>query len=323
MLNVRSHLVHGLLGGLAAGAVVVVWFFVVDLLSGQPLQTPVLLARTVLEVDPADGGAALTSWPMALAYTGMHFMVFALLGAAMAIVLHVLKVSPRLLLGAAFGLGILSGTYYAVLLVTGSNVLHVLPAAHVLGANLLGGMVYMAWLHRATHEREDFGPEVLRHHRLLTEGLIVGLFGAAAVAVWFLILDSLIRLPFFTPAALGSFLFLGASSPQEVQISFGIVAAYTLVHLIAFGVVGLVLVWSAERLQRAPGMWLIWLLAFIVAEGVFLATAATSGEWVMGSIGWWAVGVGNLAGIAAMAWRVRKTHPALEDRLLRTASVKI
>jgi hypothetical protein len=323
MLTVRSQLWHGLVGGIAAGTVVVVWFFVVDLLSGQPLQTPVLLARTVLEVDPADGAAAFTSWPMALAYTGMHFMVFALLGAAMAVVLYALKVAPRLLLGAAFGLGILSGTYYVVLLVTGSNVLHVLPAAHVLGANLLGGMVFMAWLHRAMQEREDFGPEVLRHHRLLTEGLIVGLHGAAAVAVWFLILDSLIRLPFFTPAALGSFLFLGASSPQDVQVSFGIVAAYSLVHLIAFSLVGLVLVWSAERLQRTPGMWLIWLLAFIVAEGVFLATAATSGEWVMGSIGWWAVGIGNLVGIAAMAWRVRKSHPALEERLLKTVAVKV
>ena len=323
MLPVRSHLLHGLVGGLAAGAVVAVWFFVVDLRSGQPLQTPVILARTILEVEPEDGGAALASRSMALAYTAMHFTVFALLGGAMATVLRLLKVAPRLLLGAAFGLGILSGLYYLVLLATGSNVLQVLPARHVLGANLLGGMAYMAYLHRATHETEEFGPEVLRHHRLLTEGLITGLYGAAGVAVWFLILDSLIRLPFFTPAALGSFLFLGASSPQEVRISFGIVAAYTMAHLIAFGLAGLVLAWSAERLERTPGMWLIWVLAFIVAEGLFLATAVTSGAWVMGTIGWWAVGVGNLVGIAAMAWRVRKTHPHLEEQLLETVDVRV
>lgn len=323
MQSVRSHLLHGLVGGLAAGTVVVVWFFMVDLLSGQPLQTPVLLARTILEVNPQDGAVALASSSMALAYTAMHFAVFALLGGAMGTVLHALQVSPRLLLGAAFGLGILTGFYYLVLLVTGSNVLQVLPAGHVLGANLLGGIVYMAYLHRATHDLADFGPEVFRHHRLLAEGLITGLYGAAAVAIWFLILDSLIRLPFFTPAALGSFLFLGASSPQEVRISFGIVAAYTLVHLIAFGLVGLVLAWSAERLQRAPGMWLIWLLAFIVAEGVFLATGVTAGEWVMGAIGWWAVGVGNLAAIAAMAWQIRRTHPQLEDQVLKTSDVKV
>ena len=106
-------------------------------------------------------------------------------------------------------------------------------------------------------------------------------------------------------------------------LAFGIVAGYTLVHLLAFGLVGLVLAWSAERLQRSPDMWLIWLLAFIVAEGVFLATAGTSGEWVMGAIGWWAVGMGNLVGIAAMAWRVRKTHPLLEDRLREAVNVRI
>ena len=44
MLHLRSHAVHGMVGGLAAGFVVALWFFLVDVVSGQVLRTPVLLA---------------------------------------------------------------------------------------------------------------------------------------------------------------------------------------------------------------------------------------------------------------------------------------
>ena len=323
MLHLRSQVLHGMVGGLAAGFVVALWFFTVDLLGGTPFQTPILLARIILGLDNMDGVAALASPQLILGYTIIHFTVFALLGAAVAVFLEVFKFQPSVRLGAVFGLAVLSGIYYLVLLITGGNVLSVLPAAHVLGANLLGGVVMMLYLHRANHAISDFGPEVLVHHRTVTEGLITGLFGAAAVAVALLVFDALVRDPFYTPAALGSFLFLNASSPEQVRMSFGVVAAYSVVHLVGFVLVGVVLVWSAERLERSPGMWLIWLLAFIVAEGVFLASAAASGEWVMGVIGWWAILIGNIVGVAAMALRVRKSHPALAHQLRNTVNVKV
>lgn len=323
MLPLRSQVLHGLVGGLAAGFVVALWFFLVDLLGGHPFQTPVLLARIILGLDSMDGIAVLASPELILGYTILHFTVFALLGAAAAVFLHLFKLLPNVRLGAGFGIAVLSGIYYLVLLVSGGNVLGVLPAVHVLGANLLGGVVLMLYLHRATHAASDFGPEVLTHHRLVTEGLITGLYGAGAVAAALLVFDALVREPFYTPAALGSFLFLNASSPEQVRTSFGIIAAYSVVHLVGFAIAGLILAWSAERLQRAPGLWLIWLLAFIVAEGVFLASAGASGEWVMGRVGWAAIGLGNLVGIAAMALRVKKAHPALTHQLKNAVNVKV
>ena len=322
MLHLRSHALHGMVGGLAAGFVVALWFFLADVVSGQVLRTPVLLARVILGLESTDGVAALASPQLVLGYTVIHFTIFAFLGAVMAMFLAAIKIAPSVLLGAIFGVAVPTAVYYLVLLITGGDVLNVLPAPHVLGANLVGGVVLMLYLHRATHSPADFGPEVLRHHRLMTEGLIIGLYGAAAVAVSFLLFDALTRVPFYTPAALGSFLFLGASSPEQVRISFGVVAAYTVVHVVGFALIGVVFAWSAERLQRMPSMWLIWLLAFIMAEGVFFGTAGGSGQWVMGSIGWWAIGLGNLIGIAAMAWRVKMTHPQLADRL-READVRI
>ena len=195
MLHLRSHALHGMVGGLAAGFVVALWFFLVDVVSGQLLRTPVLLARVILGLDSTDGVAALASPQLVLGYTVIHFATFAFLGAVMAMFLAAIKIAPSVLLGAAFGVGVLSAVYYLVLLITGRDVLNVLPAPHVLGANLLGGVVLMLYLHRATHSVADFGPEVLRHHRLVTEGLITGLYGAAAVAVVFLVFDALTRVP--------------------------------------------------------------------------------------------------------------------------------
>jgi hypothetical protein len=47
----------------------------------------------------------------------------------------------------------------------------------------------------------------------------VGLIGAAAVAVWFLLVDLLLGSPLRTPGALGSAIFLGVSDPSEIVIS--------------------------------------------------------------------------------------------------------
>jgi hypothetical protein len=323
MLHLRSQVLHGMIGGLAAGVVVALWFLAVDIATTEPLHTPVLLARTILRVDEMDGLTVLATPPLALGYTVLHFSVFALLGAAMATFLGLIGAAPGVLLGGVFALVVLDTVYYVVLLITGSNVLQVLPAIHVLGANLLGGVVLMAYLHRASRSSTDFGPQMLKHHKVLTEGLITGLYGALAVAIWFLLFDSLTRQPFYTPAALGSFLFLGASSPPEVRLQFGVVAAYTVVHLTAFSLMGVLFAWSAERLQRVPAWWLIWLLAFIVVEGVFLGTIGVSADWVLSAVGLWSLVVGNLIGVAAMLWRVRITHPALGRRLKETVDVRV
>ena len=54
---------------------------------------------------------------------------------------------------------------------------------------------------------------MLKHHRLVTEGLITGLYGVAAVAVAFLIFDALTRQPFYTPVTLGSDISSGSVAP--------------------------------------------------------------------------------------------------------------
>ena len=57
-------------------------------------------------------------------------------------------------------------------------------------------------------------------NRILREGLIAGLVGAGAVALWFFVIDLLSGRPFFTPAMLGGAVFWGEMDPSRVVVEF-------------------------------------------------------------------------------------------------------
>jgi hypothetical protein len=306
----RRTLVHGAIAGIAAGLVVAVWFLVVDLATTAAFQTPATLASALV----GDQGAPTLG--LVAIYTLLHFSVFALLGIGAAFVVRAIGVAPTLLMGAVFGLGVLGTVHYGAMLIVGTGALTVLPPRHVLAANLLGGMVMMAYLHHATRAETPLALGALREHPLLVRGLITGLIGAGAVALWFLVLDIARGRPFYTPAALGSLLFFGASGPAAVRVDVGTIAAYTLVHLVAFAAVGIVLEWAASGLERAPGMWLMALLTLIMLEGLFIGTVGGLSGWVLGAVGIWAIGIANLVAIVAMGAWLWRSHPRLRRQPL-------
>jgi hypothetical protein len=302
--------VDGAVGGIIAGAVVAVWFFVVDLASGQPFHTPRVLAAAFLGHDSTLAPARLVA-----VYTLLHLGIFAVLGIGGAMLMRATSEVPRVLTGALFGIGALSTAHYGGLLLLGAPVLTVLPPVQVLAATIVGGIAMMLYLHRVTREQVPFGPAVLKYHPLLAEGIITGAIGAATTAVWFLLLDILAGRPFYTPAALGSALLLGAQSPAEVQLTSGIIVAYTFVHLLVFLVVGLGVEGLARRLELFPSFWLMSLLALIVLDVLFIGVVASLALWVLGAVGLWAVFVANLLAIAAMGYRIWLSRPGLRHRL--------
>ena len=306
----RRTLVHGAVAGMAAGLVVAVWFLVVDLVTATAFQTPATLASALV------GDQAAPTFGLVAIYTVLHFGVFALLGIGAAFLVRAIGVAPSVLMGAVFGLGVLGAVHYGALLIAGIGALTVLPPVHVLAANLLGGIVMMTYLHRASRAETPLALGVLREHPLLVRGLLTGLIGAGAVALWFLVLDVARGRPFYTPAALGSLLFAGASSPAAVRVDLTMIAAYTVVHLAAFAAVGVVLEWMAVRIERAPGMWLMALLTLIMVEGLFIGTVGGMSGWVLGALGIWAIGVANLAAVAAMGAWLWRSHPRLRREAL-------
>ncbi|HEY7233058.1 MAG TPA: hypothetical protein VH539_02860 [Gemmatimonadaceae bacterium] len=301
--------VDGAVGGMLAGAVVAAWFFVVDLATGHPFHTPQVLAAALLGHEPTLATARLVA-----VYTLLHLGVFTALGIAGAWLMHVTGEVPRLLTGALFGVGALSATHYGGLLLLGVPVLTLLPPVHVLAANLLGGVAMMLYLHQATQESVPFGPAMLKNHPLVVDGLVTGTIGAAAIALWFLIVDALAGRPLFTPAALGSAFLLGAQSPNDVQLTVGIIVAYTLIHVLAFFAVGVGIEWGARQLERFPSFWLVALMAVIVLDVLFVGIVGSLALWVLGAVGLWAVVIGNLLAVGAMGYRVWRERPELRHR---------
>src|SRR2546428_12726625 len=60
---------------------------------------------------------------------------------------------------------------------------------------------------------EESSPASRDVTRLYQEGLIAGLIGAATVALWFLIIDSIQGRPLYTPTVLGAALFHRGAAP--------------------------------------------------------------------------------------------------------------
>ena len=117
--------------------------------------------------------------------------------------------------------------------------------------------------------------------------------------------------------SVGLALLLGASEVGQVHVTVGVVAAYTVVHIAAFAVAGVLFVGAAERLARTPALLLLVAMTFVVLEAIAVGIMAVGAEWVLGTLGWWAVAAGNLLAVFAMGWFVWATHAELRRRLTR------
>lgn len=149
--------------------------------------------------------------------------------------------------------------------------------------------------------------------RLYQEGIVAGLVGAATVAVWFLILDTLAGRPFYTPTVLGTALFrrgqLGAVA--TLAPSLEMVLMFTWVHGLAFAALGGLaarLIWAAER---NPSVGFGVLLLFVVFTAGFTIAAMLFAAPVLQALTWPAVLVANLLAALAMTLYFRLRHPTL------------
>lgn len=129
-----DRLIHGAIGGALAGIVVVIWFLVMDMVAGHPFDTPARLSSAVLRTEFTG------PWPrLMMLYTVLHFGVFIALGVAAVWTLEMLKIQPGIIVGGVFAIGVLNTVHYAGLLVTGTNLLTIVPIQQVVVANLFGG----------------------------------------------------------------------------------------------------------------------------------------------------------------------------------------
>jgi hypothetical protein len=226
-----------------------------------------------------------------------------------------IEVDPGLIVGAIFGVGVLNAVHYAGLMVTGTNLLTVVPVRHVLAANLAGGMLMMAYLHRMFAAESPIGWNVLKRYPVLYDGLVTGVVGAAAVALWFFLIDVTTTTPFATPAALGSAVLLGAANAGEVQVRLGVILAYSFLHLGAFFAVGITFAWLVHRAKETSGFWLRGAAVFFLLEALFFGTVTIMSGWVLDELGWPVVLIANGLAVVAMGGWILRRHPELRVKI--------
>src|SRR5258705_5166349 len=106
-------------------------------------------------------------------------------------------------------------------------------------------------------------------NRILREGFIAGCMGAAVVAGWFLVVNSINGQPLFTPAMLGSAVFWGAHDPASVVIEPARIFGYTMIHVSAFVVVGCIAAALAAEVEYAPSTLFLVIVGFCFFEQAF------------------------------------------------------
>ncbi|MFQ5664837.1 MAG: hypothetical protein ACE5I7_00235 [Candidatus Binatia bacterium] len=151
--------------------------------------------------------------------------------------------------------------------------------------------------------------------KVYAEGLVAGALGAATLAIWFLILDSLEGRPLYTPTLLGTALFRGTAaaldSPHTLPASFDMALVFTWVHALIFTLVG----GAASRLlaiaERTPNLGFGILLFFVIFECGFVVGTTLFAEAVLHVLAWPAVLVGNVLAAGAMAAYLWRRHPNL------------
>lgn len=153
------------------------------------------------------------------------------------------------------------------------------------------------------------------------EGLVGGVIGASAVAVWFLIVDIIAGQPFHTPALLGARIFQGATAEQLAgmpESAAALVAGYTLVHGLSFVIAGLILAGAAEVFERTPPLLIPGFFFLVVFfEFVYYMYVLAFLEPVLGTVNWPEVLLGNLLAIVSMATYFWRRHPDLLGKLAR------
>jgi hypothetical protein len=152
---------------------------------------------------------------------------------------------------------------------------------------------------------------------IASEGVAAGLIGAATIAVWFFILDSLRGTPLYTPTVLGYALFHGMMSisrPEAVGVSVEMVLLYTWIHALAFIVLGGVAAGLVVLAERNANYGFGLLLFFVLFASGFLAGSLAFAQPVLHALEWPEILVGNLLAAGAMALYFRRKHPRVRMR---------
>src|SRR5437870_1312573 len=163
-------------------------------------------------------------------------------------------------------------------------------------------------------------------HQLIADGVVGGVIAGLVVALWFLAVDSLAGRPFHTPSALASALTRQAVGPP----TFRLVAAYSVLHLAVFAVLGIAMAGAMAALRTPPRLLLGVLFGLVAQEIAFYGGLLLSDASRVAVVPWPHVVAANvLSGFVLMnylhraardqhpfGWTALRGHPLLTQGLV-------
>jgi uncharacterized membrane protein YphA (DoxX/SURF4 family) len=179
---------------------------------------------------------------------------------------------------------------------------------------VLALLVVVAWRRHAKAVHASYHEFTNQKHPLLHDGIIAGLIGASAIAIWFLIIDTVAGQPFRTPVALGTGLVdvFGPADLTDSKVTF--VLAYTVFHFAAFMLVGLLAALIVHLAKREPSILLGFVVLFVATEIGFYGFTSLLGETSsLRSLAWYQVMLGNLIAASSMGYYFWRTHRELRE----------
>ncbi len=299
--------VRGGIAGLLGATVLALWFLIVDSAQGDPFRVPFLLASGLFRAEGLEASIGLI-----VLYTLVHYAAFVAIGIAAAWACSFVDWAPSTLLGVALGFALFDALVFLSVSITGIDVIQELGWLEVLSGNVLAGLTVMGYLHVSGTVKPLPWWNVLANQAIVREGVIAGLLAAVTISGWFLVIDLIQGRPFFTPAALGSALFLGASGIAQVELTSWTVVGYSLLHFGAFVIVGFVASAITGRVESMPPIVRGVVLLLVVFEAFSVGFFAVVAEF---ALSFWSVGAGNLLAGIVMAYYLWRRHPELKSAL--------
>ncbi len=151
--------------------------------------------------------------------------------------------------------------------------------------------------------------------RVMQEGFVAGMIGAGGVALWFLIVDTIDGHPFYTPALLGSAVFWGLRDPAQVNVAFSTVIGYTMIHVIAFWLIGSIAAALASLVDAIPSALFLVVVCFAVFEVAFYVLVVLVAKPLLGGLAWTNVAIGNGLAAVGMGYYLWRVHPHIRQAL--------
>jgi hypothetical protein len=155
-------------------------------------------------------------------------------------------------------------------------------------------------------------------HSIVAEGTDVGVLGGLVVAVWFLLLDSIVGHPLQTPSLLGQVVLFGNATPDTKHLVFGAIVLYTAFHFLIFALLGVGLVATVHLAIREPVARYALVPLFLAFEVMVYGLLEMVSERTHDLFPFWAVITANTLAALAMGYFLWIRHPELQRSIRET-----